>query len=118
MERVCFLLSLDPELVEEYTARHAEVWPDMLRELERAGRRNYSLFLSGDATLVGYYETDDDDAARSYLASSEVARRWEAEMNRFFLGLHGRADQVSLGLEEVFHLETQLAAYAARESEQ
>ncbi|GAB3395327.1 L-rhamnose mutarotase [Humibacter soli] len=108
MARICFELQIDPSRVDEYVARHAAVWPEMLAEIAAAGRRNYSLFLAEGGRLVGYYETDDDDAAQAYLARSEVAARWEAEMGEFFVGLDGRADQASVPLREVFNLEDQL----------
>lgn len=110
MTRVAFQLKIRPELIDEYLARHSPVWPEMLAEIAAAGRRNYSLFLGEAGTLIGYYETDDDDAAQAYLAASPVAARWEAEMSGFFDGLDGRPDQAATPLSEVFHLEDQLAA--------
>lgn len=110
MTRVCFELRVKPELLDEYVARHSPVWPEMLAEIEAAGRRNYSLFLAEGGRLIGYYETDDDEAAQAYLAASPVAARWEAEMSRFFVGLDGRADQAATPLREVFNLADQLAA--------
>ncbi|MDZ8275033.1 L-rhamnose mutarotase [Microbacterium aquimaris] len=108
--RVCFELQIKPELLDEYIARHTPVWPEMLAEIAAAGRRNYSLFLAEGGRLVGYYETDDDDAAQAYLAQSEVAARWEAEMGRFFVDLAGRPDQAATPLTEIFNLHDQLAA--------
>ena len=107
--RVCFELRVKPELLDEYLARHSPVWPEMLAEIEAAGRRNYSLFLGEGGRLIGYYETDDDRAAQAYLAASEVAARWETEMGRFFVGLEGRPDQAATPLTEIFHLSDQLA---------
>jgi L-rhamnose mutarotase len=109
-QRVCFRLRVRPELLTEYRRRHAEVWPEMLREIEASGRRNYSLFLADDGELIGYFETDDAAAAERYLADSEVAARWEAEMGRFFVALNGRADQASEHLTEVFNLADLLTA--------
>lgn len=109
-QRVCFRLKVRPELLDEYRARHASVWPEMLREIEASGRRNYSLFLADDGELVGYFETDDAAASERYLAQSEVAARWEADMARFFVALDGRADQASEQLPEVFNLEQLLLA--------
>ncbi|MBW9109121.1 L-rhamnose mutarotase [Microbacterium trichothecenolyticum] len=110
MTRVCFQLMVRPELLDEYIARHTPVWPEMLAEIAASGRRNYSLFLGDGGRLIGYYETDDDQAAQAYLANSEVAARWEAEMGRFFVGLEGRPDQAATPLTEVFNLADQLAA--------
>lgn len=112
-KRVCFQLVVHPELLDEYIARHTPVWPEMLAEIAAAGRRNYSLFLGEGGRLIGYYETDDDAAAQAYLANSEVAARWEAEMGRFFVGLDGRPDQAATPLTEIFNLHDQLTAAQA-----
>ena len=113
MTRICFQLQIKPELLDEYVARHTPVWPEMLAEIAAAGRRNYSLFLGEGGRLIGYYETDDDEAAQAYLANSPVAARWEAEMAAFFAGLDGRPDQAATPLTQIFHLEDQLAAATA-----
>ncbi|MCS3843554.1 L-rhamnose mutarotase [Microbacterium sp. AK031] len=111
--RVCFRLQVRPEMLAEYLTRHTPVWPEMLAEIAAAGRRNYSLFLGEGGMLVGYYETDDDQAAQAYLAQSDVATRWEAEMAPFFIGLEGRPDQAASPLTEVFNLAEQLSAVAS-----
>ena len=36
MERVCFQLQVRPDRLEEYKARHAAVWPEMLHALADA----------------------------------------------------------------------------------
>ncbi|MBD7957639.1 L-rhamnose mutarotase [Microbacterium sp. Sa4CUA7] len=112
-QRVCFQLRVKPELLDEYIRRHSPVWPEMLAEIAASGRRNYSLFLGEGGLLTGYYETDDDEAAQAYLAASEVATRWEAQMAPFFDGLDGRPDQAATPLTEVFNLHTQLVASGA-----
>jgi len=53
MERVCFLLRVRPDRLEEYRARHRAVWPEMLEALSATGWRNYSLFVDDDGLLVG-----------------------------------------------------------------
>lgn len=116
-KRVCFQLQVAPELLDEYVDRHTPVWPEMLAEIAAAGRRNYSLFLADGGRLIGYYETDDDEAAQAYLAGSAVAARWEAEMARYFVGLGGRPDQAATPLTEIFHLEDQLTDAAASRAE-
>ena len=107
--KVGFLLRVKPDRLDEYRERHAAVWPEMLRELQRAGRSNYSLFLRPDGLLVGYFETTADDDGDAYLAASEVAARWEREMAPFFFDDDTRPDQSIERLEQVFDLEAQLA---------
>jgi L-rhamnose mutarotase len=107
--RYCFLLQVRPELLAEYTARHAAVWPDMLAALRDSGWRNYSIFARPDGLLVGYVEADDLAAAQRAMAATEVNARWQAEMSRYFTGLDGRGpDEAFVLLEEIFHLEDQL----------
>jgi L-rhamnose mutarotase len=105
MERVCFLLRVRADRLDEYRARRREVWPEMLDALRQAGWRNYSLFLRGDGLLVGYLECEEFDAARAAMESSEVNARWQAEMAPFFELPGGERPDTGLErLEEVFHL--------------
>lgn len=110
MQRICFQLQVKPERLDEYRERHAAVWPTMLEAIAASGRRNYSLFLRPDGLLIGYYETDDDDASQRALDENPATAPWEAEMAEFFTALDGRPDQAARRLDEVFNLESQLAA--------
>ena len=110
MQRVCFQLQVKPERIEEYRARHAAVWPQMLRALADSGWRNYSLFLRADGLLIGYFETPSLEAALQGMAATEVNTRWQAEMAEFFEDLDLPPDRGFWQLREVFHLEDQLAA--------
>lgn len=107
MERVCFQLQVKPERLEEYKARHAAVWPDMLEALHATGWGNYSLFLRPDGLLIGYLETESLDAAQAGMAATEVNARWQAEMGEFFVDLDLPPDQGFLRLEEIFNLDDQ-----------
>jgi L-rhamnose mutarotase len=110
MQRVCFQLQVRPERLEEYKARHKAVWPEMLSALADTGWHNYSLFLRDDGLLIGYFETPSLDRALAGMAATEVNARWQAEMAELFEDLDGaRPDTGFLRLEEVFHLEDQLA---------
>ena len=105
MERVCFLLRVRPDRLDEYTARHGEVWPEMLVALQAAGWRNYSLFLRQDGLLVGYLETEDFAAALAAMEATDVNARWQAEMAPFFeLGDGERPDTGLERLTEIFHV--------------
>ncbi|GFZ86760.1 L-rhamnose mutarotase [Nesterenkonia alkaliphila] len=111
MQRVCFQLQVRPDRLDEYRQRHRSVWPEMLRALKRSGWHNYSLFLREDGLLIGYLETDSLDAAQAAMEREEVNARWQAEMAEYFVELQGaRPDTGFVQLEEVFHLEDQLAA--------
>ncbi|WP_296665548.1 L-rhamnose mutarotase [Demequina sp.] len=107
-QRVCFTLTLHPDMVDEYVARHRAVWPEMLAAIAESGRRNYSIFVRPDGLVVGYYETDDDTESARRLAADPRTARWEAESARFFAGLGGtRPDQAITPLAEAFNLDAQ-----------
>jgi L-rhamnose mutarotase len=109
MQRVCFQLQVRPDRLAEYKARHADVWPEMLRALADSGWHNYSLFLRDDGLLIGYVETPSLADAQAAMEATEVNARWQDEMGDFFVELgDARPDTGFVQLEEVFHLEGQL----------
>ncbi|WP_150307253.1 L-rhamnose mutarotase [Planctomonas psychrotolerans] len=113
MQRLSFLLKVRADRVEEYRARHAAVWPEMLSALKDSGWNNYSLFLREDGLLVGYVEVEDFRAAQDAMAATEVNARWQAEMSEFFESLDGRRpDEAMTPIPEVFSLEDQLRSIA------
>jgi len=105
MQRVCFVLQVKTDRLEEYKERHRAVWPEMLQALRETGWTNYSLFLRPDGLLVGYLETPDFERARAEMAKRDVNQRWQREMADFFIGPEGLPpDRAAEPLEEVFHL--------------
>ena len=98
--RRCFLLHVRPERLAEYVADHQRVWPEMLEALSRTGWRNYSLFVrADDGLVVGYFESDDPDAAVDRMEHEDVNRRWQESMAPYFVP--GTAMQQ---LEQYFYL--------------
>jgi len=106
MKRVCFLARIRPDRLDEYRARHQEVWPEMTGALREAGWTNYTLFLTDDGLLIGYLEADDFAAARQRMAQTDVNARWQAQMQPYFADLGGlRPDEGFLRIAEIFHLD-------------
>ncbi|TFV59392.1 L-rhamnose mutarotase [Mycobacterium sp. PS03-16] len=110
LQRVCFVMYLKPDRVDDYLAAHEQVWPEMLDALRDAGWRNYSLFLRpDDGMVVGYLETEDFDRASALIEQTDVNERWQARMSDFFrpavTGDRGaNPDTVRQRLTEYFHL--------------
>jgi L-rhamnose mutarotase len=106
MQRVGFRLQLDASRLDEYVEHHKNVWPEMQAALSETGWHNYTLFLDrSDASLFGYFETPDLQAALDGMAKKEVNDRWQAMMGEFFVSLNGsRPDEGLLQLEDVFYL--------------
>jgi L-rhamnose mutarotase len=106
VERVCFLLRVRADRLDEYKVRHRSVWPEMRAALAETGWGNYSLFLRDDGLLVGYLETDDFARAQAAMEATGVNARWQAEMAEFFeLPSGERPDTGFQRLEEIFHLD-------------
>ena len=107
MKRVGFLLKVKPDRLEAYKKHHQAVWPEMLDALRRTGWHNYSLFLSEDGLLFGYFETPTGfQSALDGMSREEVNARWQDVMAPFFENLGGaHADKSMIEIEEVFHLD-------------
>lgn len=106
MERVCFVLRVRRELLDDYRRHHATVWPEMLDALRKAGWRNYSLFARPDGLVVGYLETESFERALAQMDRSDVNARWQVLMAPYFELPNGeRPDTVMIPLEEYFHLD-------------
>jgi len=90
MERVCFLLQVKKDRLEEYKKHHEAVWPEMLDALRETGWHNYSLFLRDDGLLIGYLETPDFNKAVEGMQTKEINERWQEMMAPFFedVGVH------------------------------
>ena len=80
MQCVCFLLNVRPDKLEEYKARHREVWPEMLQALRNSGWSNYSLFLRPDGLLVGTWKRQISRQAVAEMHRRDVNERWQQEM--------------------------------------
>ena len=105
MERVCFLLQVKKDRLEEYKKYHEAVWPEMLDALRETGWHNYSLFLRDDGLLIGYLETPDFEKAVEGMQTREVNERWQEMMAPFFEDVGDKkADESMAPLDEVFHL--------------
>jgi L-rhamnose mutarotase len=109
--RYCFVLRVRPELLGEYTGRHAAVWPDMLRALKQAGWERYSLFARPDGLIVGYVEAGDLDAAQRAVSATSANTRWQADMARFFVAAGEAPPGQPVLLQPIFNLDDQLEKF-------
>jgi len=86
MQRVCFMLRIRKDRVQDYLRAH-DVWPEMRAAIQEAGIRNYSMFIDEAAgQAVGYFEAEDPAAALAAVGDTEVNARWQAAMAEFIEG--------------------------------
>ncbi len=104
MQRICFLMEIIPGQEAEYERRHAEIWPDLVAELQDAGVRNYTLFRRG-TSVIAYAECHPDVAtAFGKVGATDVNQRW-AQWFTDVLATHTDADGNLVEAVEVWHLD-------------
>ncbi len=103
MERLCFMIELEPGAEAEYERRHDELWPEMREAIEAAGYTNYSLFRRG-TTVIGYCECVPDVASVSArMGAAEVTPRWNASFEGIITRLVDDSGNL-LVARELWHL--------------
>ncbi len=96
MERVCCLLQVKKEKLDEYLRAH-EVWPELLDAMREAGIKNNSIFYRSDGLIVVYLESENAKQSLERLGQTDVNRRWDEYMAEYFEG--GSGDMESDGVE-------------------
>jgi L-rhamnose mutarotase len=100
--RRAFTMRLKPGGLAGYTEHHANIWQEMVDEIERSGIAQITIF-ENDPALVLYSEIRDPDSW-DRLWASEVHERWGAIMNQYMAVDETGAPEAT-ELREVFHLE-------------
>jgi L-rhamnose mutarotase len=81
MERLCFVMELNPGQEAKYDRVHQEMFPEMHGALVEAGYRNYTIFRLR-TTVVGYAECEPDVATvLDRMAAHPVSARWSAALS-------------------------------------
>ena len=97
-----------PGVVDEYTAHHRAVWPEVLEGLRGVGIARMKIFLH-ERRLFMYLETDDDfDPARDFsrLLERPRGREWDELMRGFQEPVPGaQPSEWWADMEEVFDLD-------------
>src|ERR1700753_3107004 len=76
MERLCFVMELNPGQEEKYDRGHQEMFPEMHDALGGAGSQNYTISRRR-TTVVGYAECAPDVATvLDRMANHPVSSRW------------------------------------------
>ncbi len=97
MKRVCFLLKLKKDRIEDYLKAH-QVWPQLLQAMSDVGIKNYSLFIRKDGLVVGYFEAEDPEESLRKVGQADIGKRWEENMSEYFESSSG--DEQPSGVEE------------------
>jgi L-rhamnose mutarotase len=102
MERILMYIRIFPGTEAEYDKRHAEIWPELVTEIQESGIRNFTGFRRG--TDVWYYGECHPDVATAFgvHGPKPANTRW----NRFFRDVIAEiadGDGNLLRYDQVFH---------------
>lgn len=104
MERFCFTFEIREGTEAEYKKRHDEIWPELVRAIQDAEIRNYSLFRRA-TTIIAYCECEPDAAtAFAKVGAHEASDRWNEYFKDIIVSLTG-PDGKLVDYAEVWHLD-------------
>ena len=104
MIRRAFKMKLKAGFEEEYEKRHTEVWPEVEKELKKAGMYDYSIFFDPITNILIEVLKLTDDNTFDDLPQTEIMRKWDKFMADI---LESNPDNspVITELKEVYRLE-------------
>ena len=105
MKRQCFMFKIKEKHKEEYKKHHKNVWPEMLEVIRKSGRENYSIFMTPEGLLFGYFETTHTfEKALDLMSTEEINSKWQDFMAPYFENIGGEhSEERIIILEEVFY---------------
>ena len=110
VQRYGMVLGLKEEKIPEYTKIHADVWPAVLKMIEDANIKNYSIYLhqldDGKHYLFAYFEYTGDDfkADMDKMAADETTQKWWDVCEPMQIPIKNRQEgEWWANMEEVFH---------------
>jgi len=107
MQRFGSVIKLRPEKLAEYKELHANVWPEVLRQIRESNIRNYSIYFK-DGFLFSYFEYTGDDYAGDMLkmAGDPHTQAWWKLTDPCQEPLETRKEgEWWAGMEEYFHMD-------------
>lgn len=102
-EKYAFKMYLNPGAKEEYKARHAAIWPELLRLLKQSGVSDYSIHLDEETNTLFGVLLREQDHKMDDLPSREIMRSWWAHMADIMKTGPGN-EPVVVPLTTVFHM--------------
>jgi len=104
MYKKAVLMKVYPNMHEEYEKRHKEIWPEMVRGLEKHGVKSYSIYLDETTSLLfGYLEVEDLELWDKF-SSTEINQKWWRYMEPV-METNEDSSPVTKELKAVFSLE-------------
>ncbi|MDC8829249.1 L-rhamnose mutarotase [Alteromonas gilva] len=103
MEKIAFVMQLNPGCEEEYERRHDEIWPELVTELKAAGVEDYSIFLHPDTLQLFAVLWRSSEHTMDDLPAKAIMQKWWAYMGDI-MAHNSDNSPVTQPLQQVFHL--------------
>ncbi len=104
MKRNAFKMKIKSGFEREYKKRHDEIWPELGKELTKAGVSDYSIYLDKETlTLFAFQKLTDDNTAAK-LPDNPIVRKWWSYMSDIMETNPDHSPMVT-SLKEVFHMD-------------
>ena len=104
MQKIAFLMQLNPGMEAEYRARHDALWPELRDALHQAGVRDYSIHLERETGRLFATLWRTDDHRMDDLPGLPIMRKWWDHMADI-MQTDPTGTPVQTDLVEMFHLE-------------
>ncbi len=104
MRRASFKMKLKPGFEKEYKRRHDKIWPELVKELEKAGVFDYSIYLDKETNILFAFQKLKDDNKADELPESPIVKKWWAYMADI-MDTNPDNSPVCTDLIEVFHMD-------------
>lgn len=105
MSRFAFKMYLKPGFESEYEKRHAQLWPELKKQLADAGVRNYSIFWDKETNILfGYQEVEGEANSQEASSADAITRKWWDFMADI-MEVNPDNSPVTVPVKEVFHLD-------------
>ncbi|WP_111640650.1 L-rhamnose mutarotase [Marinimicrobium alkaliphilum] len=104
MEKIAFVMQLNPGQAEIYKQRHDDIWPELAAQLKQAGVSDYSIFLHPDTHQLFAVLKRSPDHSMSQLPDTAIVKAWWQYMADI-METHTDNSPVSVDLTPVFHLD-------------
>jgi len=107
MKRHGSAIKVQPKKLEEYKKLHANVWPEVLAQIENSNIRNYSIYYK-DGWLFSYFEYIGNDFAgdMAKMAEDPITQKWWDVCKPCQRPLETRQEgEWWADMEEVFHVD-------------
>ncbi len=103
METIAFRMQLKPGAAQEYSRRHAEIWPELKALLKSRGIADYAIFLDTHTGMLFATLKIKDRTLFQELPAQPLMQRWWEYMSTL-MESNEDLSPITFPLKKVFHL--------------